>query len=331
MSRLLLLIVLIAHFLSPSPSIEKQPSPSIEISADSIPIINDTIPSEDKLLANVRLNFEFLASRIGRDMYWDSQENLLIRGENGDPDTVYLSSSWTTPRMIVYPQSVTPDNHLKIVGYESGNHYIDTHAKTAIKLMKEGGVPASITLAQGIHESAWGGSTLARKNNHFGIKCQGRGHHKYKGKRRIGETLNHCVNLHDDDADDMFFVYESAYESYLAHDQLLHRIDPDKLTGSYGYLINDIPFNEQVSKKFQKHKGAATLVHGKTYTFPYWKWWAIELKNLGYATDPKYAEKLISTISRYKLYEYDKIAIATNSVTAYSGTFRSDNPSKEGP
>ena len=44
--------------------------------------------------------------------------------------------------------------------------------------MNRSGVPASITLAQGMLESGYGNSELARKaNNHFGIKC----HSKWKG------------------------------------------------------------------------------------------------------------------------------------------------------
>jgi len=51
-------------------------------------------------------------------------------------------------------------------------NYIDTYHQLAIQKMKDYGIPASITLAQGILESAAGTSDLAREaNNHFGIKC----------------------------------------------------------------------------------------------------------------------------------------------------------------
>ena len=50
--------------------------------------------------------------------------------------------------------------------------YVGKYKGTAISEMKRSGVPASITLAQGILESDNGNSTLATKaNNHFGIKC----------------------------------------------------------------------------------------------------------------------------------------------------------------
>ena len=54
-------------------------------------------------------------------------------------------------------------------GYED---YIQRHKSIAIAEAKRSGVPASITLAQAIHESNVGKSRLAREgNNHFGIKC----------------------------------------------------------------------------------------------------------------------------------------------------------------
>ena len=50
--------------------------------------------------------------------------------------------------------------------------YIDKYKDDAVEEMNIGGVPASITLAQGMLESGYGNSPLARKaNNHFGIKC----------------------------------------------------------------------------------------------------------------------------------------------------------------
>ena len=57
--------------------------------------------------------------------------------------------------------------------------YIQKWAPTAVREMYRSGVPASITLAQGILESRYGLSPLASEgNNHFGIKC----HKDWKGK-----------------------------------------------------------------------------------------------------------------------------------------------------
>ena len=90
----------------------------------------------------------------------------------------------------------------------SREDYIKTYSTLAMKEMVRVGIPASITLAQGILESNNGNSTLATKgNNHFGIKC-----HDWTGKRIY----------HDDDAKhECFRSYDSPYESYMDHSQFL--------------------------------------------------------------------------------------------------------------
>lgn len=87
--------------------------------------------------------------------------------------------------------------------------YIATYAPLAMRQHEAHGIPASITLAQGLLESAAGRSTLAtRGNNHFGIKC----HSNWNG-----ETM-----LRNDDApDECFRVYASAEESYNDHSRFL--------------------------------------------------------------------------------------------------------------
>jgi len=88
--------------------------------------------------------------------------------------------------------------------------YIAKYAPAAIRAMNSYGIPASITLAQGLLESNAGGSKLAREsNNHFGIKCR---------RKCRGCT---CRNYTDDDVYDMFRVFESVWESYEEHAVLL--------------------------------------------------------------------------------------------------------------
>ena len=86
--------------------------------------------------------------------------------------------------------------------------YIERYKLIAVDEMKRSGIPASITLAQGLIESGSGNSTLAREaNNHFGIKC-----HKWKGPRFI----------HNDDAkDECFRKYDSPEASYRDHTDFL--------------------------------------------------------------------------------------------------------------
>lgn len=143
-------------------------------------------------------------------------------------------------------------------GYQQ---YIDQYKDVAIEQMKHYGIPASITLAQGILESGAGKSELAVKaNNHFGIKCNG-----WTGRK----------SYHDDDElGECFRAYDNVYESFEDHSKFL--------TGRQRY-------SSLFSLKKDDYKG-----------------WARGLKAAGYATDPKYADRLIEIIQLYKLYEYDK-------------------------
>jgi len=89
--------------------------------------------------------------------------------------------------------------------------YVQRFRKVAQTEMEKFGIPASITLAQGLIESNCGESRLATSNNnHFGIKC-------FSRKCRKG----HCSNFTDDSHKDFFRKYKSAWESYRSHSYLL--------------------------------------------------------------------------------------------------------------
>jgi LysM repeat protein len=88
-------------------------------------------------------------------------------------------------------------------------NYIDTYKDIAIKEMLRSGVPASITLAQGMLESDNGNSRLAKKaNNHFGIKC----HSDWKGQ---------TIYEDDDRQGECFRKYKSVNESFQDHSDFL--------------------------------------------------------------------------------------------------------------
>lgn len=86
--------------------------------------------------------------------------------------------------------------------------YINTYKNVAIAEEVRTGVPASITLAQGIHETGAGTSDLVlASNNHFGIKCNG----------WTGKTVSH-----DDDAKgECFRKYDDPLDSYKDHSDFL--------------------------------------------------------------------------------------------------------------
>lgn len=88
-------------------------------------------------------------------------------------------------------------------------NYINKYKDIAIEQMQAYGIPASITLAQGLLESGAGLSRLATQaNNHFGIKC----HNGWTGK---------TIYVDDDIKNDCFRSYSSARESYVDHSKFL--------------------------------------------------------------------------------------------------------------
>lgn len=87
--------------------------------------------------------------------------------------------------------------------------YIQTYKDIAMREMREHGIPASITLAQGLLESGAGNSALAREaKNHFGIKC----HKDWTGK---------TYYMDDDEKDECFRKYKNAEESFRDHSEFL--------------------------------------------------------------------------------------------------------------
>lgn len=110
--------------------------------------------------------------------------------------------------------------------------YINNYKDLAIQEMLRTGVPASIKLAQGILESQFGESTLAKNaNNHFGIKCK-------------TEWTGDKIYQDDDARGECFRVYKSAEESYRDHSDFLKtrphysflfKLEPTDITGwAYG-------------------------------------------------------------------------------------------------
>ena len=148
--------------------------------------------------------------------------------------------------------------------------YLDTYAELAVVEMYRSGIPASITLAQGLHESNYGTSDLATKaNNHFGIKCKsywqgGTFYHEDDDFNDRGKLIESC-----------FRSYNSALESYVDHSNFLMQ-------------------SAHYQKLFELSK---TDYIG----------WAYGLKECGYATDISYTNKLITKIEKYNLDRFDKV------------------------
>src|SRR5690554_4253451 len=158
------------------------------------------------------------------------------------------------PSVVKVPVNIPYNEHVA--------NYINEYRDIAKEEMLQYGIPASITLAQGILESGAGaGDLTVRANNHFGIKC-------HKGWQ--GESVYHD----DDELGECFRKYTHPKYSFRDHSL---------------FLTTRSRYSDLFKLKKDDYKG-----------------WARGLRKAGYATDPRYPEKLISIIERYSLYEYDQ-------------------------
>lgn len=159
----------------------------------------------------------------------------------------YVKSKKISPKIVAEKQKIVDE-------------YIANYKAIAFAEEKKYGIPASITIAQGLLESDAGKSRLALKNNnHFGIKC-------------FSKTCKkgHCVNYSDDSHKDFFRNFKSPGQSYREHSLLLQK---ERYKSLYKLKITD------------------------------YKNWAKGLQKAGYATDKKYASKLIKIIETLELHK----------------------------
>lgn len=133
-------------------------------------------------------------------------------------------------------------------------------------------VPASVTVAQAINESGWGGSALTEHGNaYFGIKCFGT-----PGGIAVGCRPYDTRECDDDDCfatTGTFRVYPSAARSFADHG-------------------NFLVVNPRYRPAFD-HTGDPNR-------------FAREIHKAGYATDPSYSDKLIALMRKYDLYRFDR-------------------------
>lgn len=161
------------------------------------------------------------------------------------------------------------DNEIRQKDIQEKKKFIQRISPEAQEMQRKYHVYSSITIAQAILESQWGTSKLSSKYfNLFGIK----------GTRENSKlmTTKEYVNGRWIVIKGYFRVYKDWNESIKDHTKLM-------ITGTE-------------SNKKNYHD----VINAKDY-----KEAAIALQKSGYATDPDYAEKLISVIKSYRLYEYD--------------------------
>jgi flagellum-specific peptidoglycan hydrolase FlgJ len=188
-------------------------------------------------------------------------------------------TSKETGKNVKEPEVLVATSAVKVTP-EIVTKYIEDFKGIAKNNMTQYGIPASITLAQGILESGSGTGVLSVKaNNHFGIKC----HKEWEGP---------SVRHDDDSEQECFRKYEHASESYRDHSMFL-------TTRSRYASLFELPIDD-------------------------YKAWAKGLRAAGYATDPKYPDKLISLIERYQLYQYDEEVLKSGTTSQASSSKSKD-------
>jgi flagellum-specific peptidoglycan hydrolase FlgJ/LysM repeat protein len=122
----------------------------------------------------------------------------------------------------------------------TASDYINLYGYLAVSEMRRTGVPASITLAQGMLESDYGRSSLARSgNNHFGIKC----HNDWTGQ---------TITQHDDKRNECFRKYRRPEDSFYDHSDFL------KSGSRYRSLFDLDPMDYKAWARGLKSSGYAT-------------------------------------------------------------------------
>jgi flagellum-specific peptidoglycan hydrolase FlgJ len=131
------------------------------------------------------------------------------------------------------------------------------------------GVFPSVTLAQAILETGWGKSTIGDANNMFGIKAKGSKTPYWKGESETTQTIEYIKGQKGS--------YNLAFRKYASLEDSIK---------DHNLFLQKSRYSKAVQAKTPEEQ-------------------AKEIKAAGYATDPKYADKLISLIKKYDLKKFD--------------------------
>lgn len=161
----------------------------------------------------------------------------------------------------------------------------------AYRVSQETGLSMAAILGQKGCESAWGESTLCTITKNLGnIKCTTKAHKKFNLKgikhKCKGSRIDHCIQLYDDSPNDRFVAYKTYQEGWDAYCSLIEK--------RYG----------KAAKKNTVESELATI------------------KRLGYATDPKYAEKIITLINQKHLKQLELYIRQGYTITTQTGKYK---------
>ena len=194
---LLLIILMIQKDLSLQLNLSSASAISQE-TENTVPLIQKPAPVAQK--ANMSMGTELIEKITPR-----TSTNTMTKPQRSDN----LSNTYSN--MTYHPKPKKVLSNAQRQKLKKQKAYVQRFKDVARSEMKKYGIPASITLAQGLIESNAGESSLSRKNNnHFGIKC-------FSRRCRKG----HCSNFTDDSHKDFFRAYKTCWESFRAHSLLL--------------------------------------------------------------------------------------------------------------
>lgn len=158
--------------------------------------------------------------------------------------------------------------------------FIQSAVTTAKNSELQTGVPASVTIAQAIVESAWGQHHMGAANNYFGVKAQTSGGKVVYGDIATGyvdrSTKEHIKKTGKD------ITITAHFRSYS---------DMEGSFRDHGMFIHDNSRYQAALTAYAKSKDADEFARG--------------LQKAGYATDPHYAELLIAIMKKNNLYQYN--------------------------
>ena len=152
-------------------------------------------------------------------------------------------------------------------GKLSPNKFISTFGPAARDSMKVTGIPASVTMAQAILETGWGGSSIGNAKNLFGIKGTG-------PAGTVVASTKECYGGNWCTINDGFKKYNTWEQSISDHASLLQ-------TSRYASALNTYNQNKNANQ------------------------YAYAIQKAGYATDPNYGKKLVNLMDKYNLYQWD--------------------------
>ncbi len=147
----------------------------------------------------------------GQNLDWDNETTLSVGAEKKRVKPAKDTNLPTIKNVKKQPKTDAEPVSREMLRSDQSTNYIKKFSRIARQEMHKYGIPASISLAQGLVESRAGTSKLAvNNNNHFGMKCF---------SRNCGK--GHCSNHTDDTHKDFFLKFNNPEQSWRAHSILL--------------------------------------------------------------------------------------------------------------